>query len=340
VARFTIIRIALTGGIPQGARRLSAHGVDALSVGRFSVTLQVVAMGIKFRCPNGHKLNVKTFLAGKRGICPHCGVKVQIPEATGTAAEKADDDFALDIGGAEGGVATAAVGTKSMADTVTLPNTFAPATTTPIVASVAPSFASPVPVGVAPQMPSPVVSTPVATAVMPAMASPAVAPVMAPAMVTPAVPAMPAATVAAPLAPSPYAVMPAAPVDPILEAPNAVWYVRPASGGQFGPARGDVMRKWLGEGRVSADSLVWRDGWVDWKPAAVVFPALGAPAGTPAAVEPVVTGPKSAQNAAARALRAKKRSNGMAIGMVITLGLLAIVLLVVFIIVLMGLNQG
>ena len=36
-------------------------------------------MGIKFRCPNGHKLHVKSFLAGKRGVCPKCGVAVEIP---------------------------------------------------------------------------------------------------------------------------------------------------------------------------------------------------------------------------------------------------------------------
>jgi hypothetical protein len=36
-------------------------------------------MGIRFLCPNGHKLNVKSFLAGKRAICPQCGVKVLVP---------------------------------------------------------------------------------------------------------------------------------------------------------------------------------------------------------------------------------------------------------------------
>ena len=36
-------------------------------------------MGIKFHCPNGHKLNVKAFLAGKRGICPKCHVRMRIP---------------------------------------------------------------------------------------------------------------------------------------------------------------------------------------------------------------------------------------------------------------------
>ncbi|MDR3109324.1 MAG: DUF4339 domain-containing protein [Planctomycetaceae bacterium] len=36
-------------------------------------------MGIRFYCPNGHKLNVKSFLAGKVGYCPECGTKVKIP---------------------------------------------------------------------------------------------------------------------------------------------------------------------------------------------------------------------------------------------------------------------
>lgn len=36
-------------------------------------------MGIRFLCPNGHKLNVKSFLAGKRAICPDCGARVLVP---------------------------------------------------------------------------------------------------------------------------------------------------------------------------------------------------------------------------------------------------------------------
>lgn len=38
-------------------------------------------MGIRFLCPNGHRLNVKSFLAGKRAICPQCGAKVLVPNA-------------------------------------------------------------------------------------------------------------------------------------------------------------------------------------------------------------------------------------------------------------------
>jgi len=65
--------------------------------------------------------------------------------------------------------------------------------------------------------------------------------------------------------------------DPIAEAPDAVWYVRPPTGGQFGPADGKIMRRWLMEGRGSADALVWREGWPDWRSAGPVFPALEGP---------------------------------------------------------------
>ena len=48
-------------------------------------------MGIRFLCPNGHKLNVKADLAGKRASCPECGAKLVIPQppaaGAGTAAE-------------------------------------------------------------------------------------------------------------------------------------------------------------------------------------------------------------------------------------------------------------
>jgi hypothetical protein len=71
----------------------------------------------------------------------------------------------------------------------------------------------------------------------------------------------------------------AAPVlpDAISEAPHAVWYVRPTSGGQYGPATGDIMRQWLDQGRLASDSLVWREGWPDWRLAGTIFPQLGGP---------------------------------------------------------------
>jgi hypothetical protein len=43
-------------------------------------------MGIRFLCPNGHKLNVKADLAGKRASCPECGAKLMIPAASSEPA--------------------------------------------------------------------------------------------------------------------------------------------------------------------------------------------------------------------------------------------------------------
>lgn len=51
-------------------------------------------MGIRFNCPNGHKLNVKEFLAGKRGVCPQCGAKFVIP----MPAEAAVTESPLPVG--------------------------------------------------------------------------------------------------------------------------------------------------------------------------------------------------------------------------------------------------
>lgn len=62
--------------------------------------------------------------------------------------------------------------------------------------------------------------------------------------------------------------------DPLAEGGEVVWYVRPASGGQYGPATPEVMRNWLGEGRIGVDSLVWREGWREWRSGGEVFPQL------------------------------------------------------------------
>lgn len=65
-----------------------------------------------------------------------------------------------------------------------------------------------------------------------------------------------------------------------------MWYVRPASGGQFGPADDALVHQWAGEGRLAEDSYVWRTGWPDWRLASDLpehFPQLaGRPAATAA----------------------------------------------------------
>lgn len=177
-------------------------------------------MGIRFYCPNGHRLHVKSFLANKRGICPHCSARFRIPPESeiprGSPKIKPNSRAAAGTTSAKNGkrqngtVITAAVGTPAESKTVAESKS-----------------------------PHPAVSG-----------------------------------------------------DPISEAPDAIWYVRPPSGGQYGPAKGEVMRRWIEEGRVSADSLVWREGWSDWLTAGPVFPALNSSytaSATPAAKREAVS---------------------------------------------------
>ena len=49
-------------------------------------------MGIRFYCPNGHKLNVKEFQAGRKGICPFCAAKILIPTESTRPSSKHDKE--------------------------------------------------------------------------------------------------------------------------------------------------------------------------------------------------------------------------------------------------------
>ena len=65
------------------------------------------------------------------------------------------------------------------------------------------------------------------------------------------------------------------PAPPLLFDGTSTWYVRPPSGGQYGPASEDLFHQWIGEGRVAASALIWRDGWPEWREAIEVLPQLG-----------------------------------------------------------------
>jgi hypothetical protein len=119
-------------------------------------------MGVRFECPQGHQLNVKAHLSGKRGICPACGAKFIVPAFSGGRVPEIAESSASISG----------------------------------------------------------------------------------------------------------------PVNDV--ASDAAWYVRPAGGGQFGPVDGDVFQQWVSEGRVAADSWVWRSGWADWKSGREALAASGA----------------------------------------------------------------
>jgi hypothetical protein len=250
-------------------------------------------MGIRFRCPNGHKLNVKTFLAGKRGVCPDCGQTFRIPpegtDDSGVVAMPLESRRAGAVGGEpdnlvesdfETAVAVAAAAVSEPTQAAPAGVLFLPPMPSQQVTAAAPATPiakSPVPNGPAPAIPEVYFPEPAAAPTLPQPTLP---------QPTLPKPALPPAPTALPVPPTPPT-----PIDPIAEAPNAVWYVRPPSGGQYGPARGDVMRKWIGEGRVSSDSLVWREGWTDWRDAGRLFPTLATPASTPTSAAPTFPTP-------------------------------------------------
>jgi hypothetical protein len=145
--------------------------------------------------------------------------------------------------------------------------------------------------------------------------------------------------------PPPLKQLPPAPAP--VEA--ATWYIRPASGGQFGPANDDVFAQWIAEGRVSADSWVWRNGWADWKAGGDALREYGAraPAGPALAMAaadmaPVVAAPRSGPAAAtasvdastAEARRAEiKRRKQKVRNLSIGLGVVAVAMLAALVIV-------
>jgi hypothetical protein len=174
-------------------------------------------MGIKFHCPNGHKMNVKSFLAGKKGVCPSCGANVVVPMVSeGDAAPAA----------AKPKAATAAVAAgPALAETLVDEGAF-PSAGAAGSASSAADF--------------------------------------------PETNAHGGGTNGAFVPPPSDDPMPAA----IAQDPLAIWYTCTPTGDRYGPVSGEALHKWLGEGRVSAKSLVWRDGWAEWQRASIVFPKL------------------------------------------------------------------
>ena len=194
-------------------------------------------MGIRFECPNGHRLHVKAFLAGERGICPECDVRFIVPAESGGRVS-AVEEVAVEEVAAPPEIATSAT----------------------------------------------------------------------------AAPPLPEAELALP--------------EADLSLPD-VWYVRSASGSQYGPADTETMRGWAAEGRVLHDSWVWRTGWPDWKRGVEALALLNAPIEDAAASIP--TAPI---DVAAPKLRRTRRSRRRDRAKTITIALSALVCLLLLALVL------
>lgn len=108
------------------------------------------------------------------------------------------------------------------------------------------------------------------------------------------------------------------------------------------------MRKWIAEGRVSSDSLVWREGWTDWRDAGQLFPALatsphsGAAVPTQAGLPPLPNNGAAGVRASAlrpadRSLPGKRKNNDLAVAALVCLVLVCLILVTVLVVVL---SQG
>jgi hypothetical protein len=291
-------------------------------------------MGIRFFCPNGHKLNVKEFQAGRRGICPFCGAKILIPtHSTRPASRRAKKKGAEP----EEGEAPSGEEFEAVESPVPSPPVPSQASTSPGAAEtgvatgeVVSSPGQPPVSGSLPRQPQ----RAAATAASPDAKPPSRGPADASTTNWSPAAAIDQESVDMPGVPQNQPAASAASVDPIAEAPDAIWYVRPPTGGQFGPAAGDVMRGWLAEGRVSANSLVWREGWKDWTEAGVVFAQLHAGAAalfTPDRDEPIrVTTPSSHRT------KGRSATDASQFTLILVLSIAVIVLIFVFVYVLVG----
>lgn len=270
-------------------------------------------MGIRFRCHHCEsELHVKDFQAGKRGRCPECGGPFRIPLED--APHSLDPQVKLpesqaSVSQAKSGPvvqkkathARAEKGAKAVDAAGAAPQTVADAAAT------------------GPKVPAAKGdSTKAASESMTAASESTKAASGSPKAASGSTKAVSGSVIAAdrsakaasrsaitadsPIADSAALDLPAAPptsLPPQPALPRALqvasdgkWYVRPPSGGQYGPAASGTMWQWLVENRVGRDALVWTEGWPEWIIAETAFddyftaaPAL--PADIPPAPLPV-----------------------------------------------------
>ncbi len=175
-------------------------------------------------------------------------------------------------------------------------------------------------------VPGAVSATPVSATPASVAAPQATGPAHPPAMPTAVAvgPPTAASVMASPVAPA--AGMPAG-GDLLSQAPNAVWYVQPPTGGRYGPAKPEVVRQWIAEGRVTESCMVWRDGWSEWQSASTI---LGSGSMHPSV--PQVGGAAEIRTTAPGSLvaRNRKRSKGLGISVIVILGLACVGLMILF----------
>ena len=215
-------------------------------------------MGIRFFCPKGHKLNVKEFLAGKRAICPYCGLKVLVPTESTRVSSRRQKSNAQTQSPPQG---TSSLSTPGAAARGSLA---LDASAVGSGSSIIIAGAGGIDAGSAGSSEGGGFSDSVSDMLT---------------QISGTAPGAndPSAGDSNVLADAGNVMLgaenPLAEVnDPLSDMNNFLWYVRPSSGGQLGPATNEILQHWLAKGRVRADSFVWHEGWSDWQLAGNVFP--------------------------------------------------------------------
>ncbi|MFN7627734.1 MAG: DUF4339 domain-containing protein [Pirellula sp.] len=190
-------------------------------------------MGIRFNCHLcNHPLHVKDFQANKRGKCPSCQGSFRVPSKSADYSIPLDPRLA-----SSSGVLMPVPKSKSKRDADGVSNTSDKATGPAL------EKAS-VQTGAEPTIPKGGKGATDSTAASPTAKSTDAAAI-------PQTSDIPAS---------------------LLPHIDARWFVRPPSGGQYGPATTPMLVDWIAERRITADSFLWREGMESWLSAVEVIP--------------------------------------------------------------------
>lgn len=223
-------------------------------------------MGIRFRCHHcEHELHVKDFQAGRRGRCPECRGRLRIPDADAEYSADVDHESSSSDNELESTSVAATAGRnkpKEVANLRKRERTMPQDAREELLTPSRPSASSTA------TKPQPVQSRAGRQELQKQSKNTATASTQDP-------PSSgkidEAETKVSPDADRLSDSSTRQPPQALRDSPQATWYVRPATGGQYGPADNKAFSQWLHEHRIGRDALVWRDGWSEWRSAATVF---------------------------------------------------------------------
>lgn len=229
-------------------------------------------MGIRFHCHMcNHALHVKDFLAGKRGKCPNCNGSFRIPQG-GDGYSLSIDELAKSDSAIVRAVRPKNPSPPSAAKPTTTEPKASPASPSPAVDANQPNTDK--------ETEAKKATTKSDSASRERSKKPSADGKLDKSSKSVAQPSAVAPNRSAPVS---HGALPAS----IASLHNVQWYVRPPSGGQFGPAATSLLATWIDENRITADSYLWREGMEQWQLASELLPevfpttAPSSPAPTP-----------------------------------------------------------